>query len=125
MPRTVRMSSPEACLSHPRIPNNTAQSRRLPGWLGLYFLLAGCLFVVLLASLYFNGRIVRVQADALQINRTWAQRSHRYAELGRLAAEVDQPGNDVFESGNPDVESANLRGALQRFDQAMVDARAD
>jgi signal transduction histidine kinase/DNA-binding NarL/FixJ family response regulator len=119
------MYSPEAGHSPPRIPNRAAQSRRLLGWMGLYFLLAGCLFVVLAASLYFDSRIDRVQANAMRFNRTWAQRSHRYAEVGRLAAEVNMPGNDVFESGDPDVESANLRGALQRFDQAVTDARAD
>ena len=99
------------------------QPRSWPKWLYLYFILAGCIFIALSASLYFNYRFVDLQARSLRFNRNWAQRSHQFDELGRLALEVNLPGNDVFESGDPDAESANLRAALQKFERASAEAR--
>jgi signal transduction histidine kinase/DNA-binding NarL/FixJ family response regulator len=96
-----------------------------PKWLYLYFILAGCLVLVLWASLYFNHRIVGLQTKSVQFNRAWATRSQRYGELGRLAAEVNLPGNDVFESGDPVAEAANLQAALQSFHRAATAARDD
>ncbi len=94
-----------------------------PKWLHLYFLLAGCLLFAVVASLYFNRRIIDIQTAAVLYNRAWAERSHRYAELGQLAAEVNLPGSDVFQSGDPDAESAKLQAALQRFEHALTKAR--
>jgi signal transduction histidine kinase/DNA-binding response OmpR family regulator len=119
------MATRDTNRSPPTAVRGKVESRRLPRWLYLYFLLAGCLLFVLFASLYFNRRIVDIQAYGAQVSRAWASRSDQYSELGQLAAEIAVPAKDVFESGEPDDETKELQSALQRFEQATIATRID
>lgn len=110
-------------VSEPRF--GAVAGRSLPAWLYLYFVLAGFVLIAVLATLYFNHRIVSLQATSMQSNRGWATKSRLLASLSQAAAEVNLPGNDVFESGDPAREAANLKTALERFEQAYDAAIAE
>src|SRR6185295_14010525 len=53
------------------------------------------------------------------INQEWSDRRGLLSELGPLAADVNAPGNDVFDSHDVPSESARMEAALLRFHAAM------
>jgi hypothetical protein len=61
----------------------------------IYYLLAIFDILTVSASLFLNHRIMSIYADSVAANHAWAARMADYAALGRLAANVDAPGNDV------------------------------
>lgn len=104
------------------------QRRWFPGQLGwhlIYLALAAFTVLAVATSLYFSHRLTTVYADSIRINQEWADRLKRYAALAELAQAVDTPGNDVFDSHDAAHESARMREASLRFDQAFAAARGD
>src|SRR5205823_4842514 len=55
------------------------------------------------------------------VNRAWTERLHECSRLGRLAAGVNAPGNDVFQTHRVAAEEDRMRSALGRF-HARLDA---
>ncbi|MGI0487335.1 sensor histidine kinase [Pantanalinema rosaneae CENA516] len=90
---------------------------RKPKWHYIYYVLAAFDVLAISASLYLNHQITHIYTQSVDINQSWATRLHRYAELGQLAADVNAPGNDVFDSQNVARESQRLNAALLQFKQ--------
>ncbi len=101
------------------------EAERRPRWYLLYYLLAALDVITVLASLTLNHRMMQIYVDSVAVNQEWAVRQGKYSELGELAAAVNAPGNDVFDSRNVSGESARLRAALNAFAAEFNAARAD
>lgn len=97
----------------------------LPGWHWLYFLLAGFDLLTVLLGLYLSHRIAGIYTDSIAANQQWAERVGRYDQLRRLAAAVNAPGNDVFDSHDVATERAAMQHARARFDAEIAAAKAD
>ncbi len=93
--------------------------------LTVYFLLAAFDLATVAISLSLNHRIMRIYSESVIVNRNWADRQGIYANLGSLAAEVNAPGNDVFQSMDIDGESRRLDDQLKEFEIRVEEARRD
>jgi signal transduction histidine kinase len=98
---------------------------RRPRWYWLYFVLAGFDLLTISFSLYLNHRLMTIYAESVRVNQEWAVRLGRYAEIDQLAAAVNAPGNDVFDSLDVDIESQRLGEALAAFRREVAAARAE
>ena len=110
-------------LKHRPYPQATELPK--PRWHYLYYLLATFNLLTISASLYLSHQITTIYAQSAEVNRDWATRLQGYSELGQLAAAVNAPGNDVFDSHDPATESARLNAALQHFHQKVADTRRE
>lgn len=96
-----------------------------PQWHRIYYMLALFDVVVVLMGLYLTHQIISTFNDSVTINRMWEQRLDRYLALGEIAALVNAPGNDVFDTHEVDAEERRTQAALQIFQQQMAELRAD
>jgi len=90
----------------------------------IYYLLAAFDVLTVSASLYLNHRIMQIYLRSVEANQEWAGRMADYADLGRLAADVNAPGNDVFDSHDVALESSRMQGALRAFEERLGLLRA-
>lgn len=114
-------------LPSPELPPAMAPSaprRRLRGPL-VYYLLAAFDVLTVSASLYLNHRIMDIYVRAVRSNQEWAQRSASYSALGELAAHVNAPGNDVFDSHDVAAEAVRLQRARLAFQERLGALRAE
>jgi PAS domain S-box-containing protein len=95
-----------------------------PKWYLLYFVLAFFDLMTVCTTLYLNHRAMIIYSDSVRVNQEWAEQLNQFAELGQLASNVNAPGNNVFDSHNVPVESAQMDAALQQFNAAVTIARA-
>ena len=95
-----------------------------PKWYLVYFVLAFFDLMTVCTTLYLNHRVMIIYADSVQVNQEWAEQLNQFAELGQLASNVNAPGNNVFDSHNVPVESAQMNAALDQFNAAVTIARA-
>lgn len=102
-----------------------APSPHRPRWYWLYFALAAFDLLTVSFSLYLNHRLMTIYTESVRVNQEWADRLNRYSEIARLAAAVNAPGKDVFDSQDMDAESKRLAVALATFNQAFAEARDD
>ena len=117
------MSSDGTTPEAERNATRLAQGVPRPRWYRLYYLLAAFdLFTVALA-LFLNHETRSTFARSVAVNQVWDQRLAAYSELGELAAAVDAPGNDVFDSLDVPGESARMRAARAAFDERFVALR--
>jgi len=91
----------------------------------LYVLFAAFDILTVLVGLALNHHLVDMHRGSLDVNRQWAERLATYATLRELAAGVNAPANDVFDSKDARGETARLRTARRAFDDAWSAARAD
>ena len=96
-----------------------------PKWRYIYFLLAAFDLMTVCAGLYLNHRIMNIYTGSVAANRIWADRVAAYSHLGELAAAVDAPGNDVFDTRNVQVESARMHEATMVFDLDLAAQQQD
>ena len=89
----------------------------------IYYLLAAFDVLTVSASLYLNHRIMEIYLRSVEVNQEWAARMAEYSDLGRLAADVNAPGNDVFDSHDVPLESARMQGALRAFEERLGSLR--
>jgi signal transduction histidine kinase/CheY-like chemotaxis protein len=94
-----------------------------PRWLRMYFALALFDLLTVCVSLVLNHEIMSIYRVTLEINQTWAQHLVRYDELRHLAAEVNAPGNDVFDSRDVAGEKLRMVEARRHFDAKLRAAR--
>lgn len=105
---------------HESIPETeTIIRKKQPKWHRIYYLLALFDVVVVLFGLYLNHRIISIQNDSVQENQAWSKRLENYLELAEMAAMVNAPGNDVFDTGDHVGERKKLEEALAVFDEKM------
>ena len=91
----------------------------------IYYVLAAFDLLTVSLGLYLINRITTIYTDSVALNQVWADRLSDYSDLSQLAAAVNAPGNDVFDSRNVDDESKRLRDALVEFNVQAMAARED
>ncbi len=91
----------------------------------VYYLLAAFDVLAVSASLHLNHRIVEIYVESVEVNQEWARRMEEYSVLGRLAAQVNAPGNDVFDSRDVPHEAARMQAALRVFDARLSALREE
>jgi diguanylate cyclase (GGDEF)-like protein len=96
-----------------------------PKWYLLYYLLATFDVFTVSVSLYLNHRMMDVYTRSVETNHTWAERLANYSQLSQLAAAVNAPGNDVFDSHNVRAESGKMHMAVARFNERMAALQAE
>jgi PAS domain S-box-containing protein len=85
------------------------------GWQVLYYVLAAFDVLTVSASLFLSDRLFDSYSHAVAQNQEWARHMDEYAELQRLAAAVNAPGNDVFETRDVAAESDRMSRARVEF----------
>jgi signal transduction histidine kinase len=96
-----------------------------PKWHYLYFVLAALDLIAVSAGLYLSHSIMSIYVRSVEANQTWAERVFAYSHLGELAAAVNAPGNDVFDSREVDVETARMQAAKNIFDAKFAALREE
>src|SRR5919202_5301952 len=96
-----------------------------PKWHHLYYLLAAFDLFTVVLSLVLNHQTRGVFARSIEVNQVWSQRLADYSGLGQLAAAVDAPGNDIFDSLDLNTEAARFQTALQRYDARFAELHAE
>jgi signal transduction histidine kinase len=99
--------------------------RKPPKWHYLYFVLAALDLIAVSAGLYLSHSIMSIYMRSVDTNQTWAERVFAYSHLGELAAAVNAPGNDVFDSRDVDVETARMQTAKHVFDAKFAALRGE
>jgi hypothetical protein len=103
------------------IGSSGAMLRLLP----IYYALAAFGVFTVVMSLYLNQGIMAIYTGSVEVNQRWAQRLTHYSELGQLAAAVDAPANDVFNSHDVGAEMAATRTTLDRFNTSLAALRGE
>ncbi|HBE17444.1 MAG TPA: hypothetical protein DEG17_12710 [Cyanobacteria bacterium UBA11149] len=103
----------------------TDKIKSRPKWHLIYYLLAMFDIATISASLYLNHQITSNYAKSVAINQQWSQRLHQYSQLGQLAGAVNAPGNNIFQSQNPQEETKNLSLAIAAFYQKLDSLEKD
>jgi signal transduction histidine kinase len=96
-----------------------------PKWQYLYYVLAAFDLFAISTSLYLNHKVGSLYAASIQTNQIWAARLQDYSELGKLAGEVNAPGNDVFDSRQVVMESERMQASLREFQTKMAAVRQE
>jgi len=108
-----------------RFLNPLKQLVHKPKWYHLYYVLAVFDLGTITLTLILSHHILGIYSDTVTINSQWSQRLGRYSELGELASVVNQPGNDLFSSGDIELEKKRLKLAVKNFEVAAKNARVD
>ncbi len=91
----------------------------------VYYLLAAFDVLTVSASLYLNHRIMQIYLRSVQHNQEWAGRMGDYSVLAALAAAVNAPGNDVFDSRDVATEAVRMQRARIAFQERLAVLRAN
>ncbi|MGY8769339.1 MAG: PAS domain-containing sensor histidine kinase [Pirellulales bacterium] len=94
-------------------------------WYHLCYFLAVFNVITISATLYRSYSVLGVYSDSVEINSVWTGRVSHYAALNELAAAVNAPGNNVFDSGDIKGERKRLDAAMKKFKLGMESARTD
>ncbi|BAY21955.1 integral membrane sensor signal transduction histidine kinase [Calothrix sp. NIES-2100] len=86
-------------------------------WQYVYYALAAFDLLTVSSSLYLNHKIMNIYTQSLVVNHEWAARLETYSDLGQLLADVNAPGNDVFDSQDVRLESKRLESAQDIFEK--------
>ena len=92
-------------------------------WHHMYFLLAAFDVCTVSISLILNHKIVGIYTSSVEANQGWAEILRDSALLGKWAAAVNAPGNDVFLSNAVAKERARVQAASQSFVSHLKGAR--
>src|SRR3954451_18260375 len=93
-------------------------------WHRVYYLLAAFDVLTVSMSLWVNTRTMAIYRASIGVNRAWDELLHDTSALGRSAAAVNAPGNDVFESGDVEAEAEKVRRAWPAFAARLAALRA-
>jgi signal transduction histidine kinase len=91
----------------------------LPRWHRLLYWLVAFAVLTVSVGLYHSHQYVRIYVRSAAVNQAWTERLHACSKLGQLAASVNAPGNDVFQSHQVAAEEVKLREALRGFNQHL------
>jgi len=85
-----------------------------------------CLNVTaLVIGLFAAGRAERIATNTSEEIQEWATLLGHYGDLGEIAADTDEPGNDVFETEDTAGESRNFEATQQEFVRLVTRMRND
>jgi PAS domain S-box-containing protein len=88
-------------------------------WHVVYYLLAAFDVLTVTASLELSRRVLGIYMRSVAQSQEWAGHMEAYSNLQRMAAEVNAPGNDVFDSQDVAAEAARMRTARAAFTQRL------
>jgi PAS domain S-box-containing protein len=92
-------------------------------WYHLYYILALFGVATIAFSLFLNQTIIAKYNASIEENRQWSLRLKIITELSRIAADVNAPGNDVFENQNVPAERQRLELSLGNLKKRLKDVR--
>jgi len=73
------------------------------------------------AGLFVTHRVTENHKASVAVNQTWSERRDGFSRLRQLVGQMDEPGNDIFETRDVESESGKLRQSEAAFDkQAAV-----
>ncbi len=101
------------------------KKRKWLTWYHLYCLLAAFDVLTISASLYLNHAVLGIYSASVEENSAWSDRIGNYSKLSELAAAVNAPGNDAFDSGDIVDERRRLAEAHAAIQKATTTARQD
>jgi hypothetical protein len=101
--------------------SKTSRSRPKLNWYQLYFVLVAFYVGTVLVSLILNNHNNRLFMFAVETNSLWLEELTKYNKLRSLAAAVNAPGNEVFDSHDVESEEARLISALREFSTTWSD----
>ena len=101
-------------------PRRLSARRQLP-----FYLLAALNLIAVASCLVMGGRMASTCSDLVDRNEDWSRQAGQFARLGRLAAAVNAPGNDVFASRDFPGEAAALDRARAAFQQQLAEVRGE
>ncbi len=99
--------------------------RSRPKWHLLYYVVVAFDLCTVLVSLTLGHELRGLYKESVAVNQRWGQRLDEYSQLGSLAAAVNAPGNDVFDSADSSAEYRRMRSALRRFDGRVAELRTE
>src|SRR3954451_10639975 len=99
--------------------STTVRRSSLSRWHRLFYLLVAFAVLTVSLSLYLSHEFMRIYVLSVSINQTWSERVQQCADLGQLAASVDAPGNDVFQSREVEAEARKMQAALRLFNSRL------
>ena len=105
-------------MNEPPVYASEERPRRVR-WHVVYYLLAAFDVLTVTASLVLSFRLLAIYQASVADNQEWASHLDEYAELQRLAGDVNRPGNDVFDSHDPAAEAARLQSARAAFAERL------
>jgi len=92
-------------------------------WYHLYYILALFGVATIAFSLFLNQTIIEKYNASIEENRQWSLRLKLISELSRIAADVNAPGNDVFENQDVAAERQRLELHLRSLNKKLKDIR--
>ena len=96
---------------------NFFQSLSIAKWQYVYYVLALFDLLTISTSLYLNHKIMDIYTNSLEVNRQWAMRLESYSNLGKYLGALNIPGNDIFDSGNIELETNKLEYATDIYER--------
>lgn len=96
-----------------------------PQWVRWYYLLVAFDVLTVSMSLYLNREIMHIYVRSVEVNQAWVERLHQTSDLSQLAADVNAPGNDVFQSHQVAAEYARMHAALTSFNKRLEAFQAE
>ncbi len=87
-----------------------------PRWYIPYTLLILFNVMAVLAGLYVSHSVTENYKASVAINQTWSERRDGFSKLRQLVGQMDEPGNDIFETRDVEGESFKLRQSESAFD---------
>jgi two-component system, NtrC family, sensor kinase len=94
-------------------------------WYRLYYLLAAFDILTVCVSFYLGHRILAIYRDSVSVNLAYSDRRRAISDLDTLAAAVNAPGNDIFDTHDVERERKNLRDAMDAFMRGTSIVRED
>jgi signal transduction histidine kinase len=91
----------------------------------IYFLLAAFDLVAVFGGLYLSHRLSSIFEQNVAVNEEWSRRFQDVWNLGDAVSAVGEPGNNIFESGNPDLERHKLNAAYGEFNAQLAAIRQE
>lgn len=91
----------------------------------IYFLLAAFDLVAVFGGLYLSHRLGSIFEENVAVNEEWSQRYQEVWNLGDAVSAVGEPGNNIFESGNPGLERHKLNVAYGEFNAQLAAIRKE
>jgi PAS domain S-box-containing protein len=91
----------------------------LPSWHRIYYLLVAFDVLVVLLGVTLNHQIIRTYEDGIAVNQEWVGRLYNFSKLEPLAGAVNEPGNEIFDSNNVDLEFDKFQTALRIYHERV------
>lgn len=102
------------------VPTIASTVKSAPKWHRVYYLLAVFDVLVVLFGLFLNHQLIVSHQASVTENQQWSQRLEKYLELTEIAAAVNAPGNNVFDTHDVPAESALMEKSLLEFNANMA-----